>query len=99
MPRLSMQIPHNLGRDEATRRIKESLAKVRDLVTELDEQWQGNKLTFHFKAMGFKVGGEMLVADTMVHVDLDLPLPAMMVKGKIEERVRQELSAVLALPQ
>ena len=31
MPRLSMQIPHTLGREEATRRIKEKIPKARDM--------------------------------------------------------------------
>ncbi len=96
MPRLSMQIPHALGREEATRRIKEQIPKVRDHVTGLDEQWEDHTLSFHFEAMGFKVGGTLAVEDTAAKVDLDLPLVAMMVKGKIEEGVRQQLGTVLA---
>ena len=96
MSQLSMQIPHALGREEATRRIKEQIPKARDKVTELDEQWQDNTLTFHFKAMGFKVGGTMAVEDTAANLKLDLPLAAMMVKGMIEQRVREQLGAVLA---
>jgi len=91
-----MQIPHTLGREEATRRIKEQLPKARDKVTELEEQWQDHTLTFHFKAMGFKVGGTMVVEETAANLDLDLPLAAMMVKGMIEQRVRGELGAILA---
>ncbi len=96
MPRLSMQIPHTLGRDEATRRIKEQIPKVRGNVSELEEQWQDHTLTFHFQVLGFKVGGALAVEDTAANVDVDLPLAAMMVKGMIEQRVRQELGTVLA---
>ena len=96
MPRLSMQIPHTLGREEATRRIKERLPEVRGHVTDLDEQWQDHTLTFRFQAMGFKVGGTLAVEDTTANLDLDLPLVVMMAKGKIEAGVRQELGAVLA---
>ncbi len=96
MPRLSIQIPHALGRDEATRRIKEQLPKVRNRVTDLDEQWQDQTLTFHFQAMGFKVGGVLAVEDAAANLDLDLPLVAMMAKGQIEQGVRQELGTVLA---
>ncbi len=91
-----MQIPHALGREEATRRIKDLLPKARDKVTDLDEQWQDHTVTFHFKAMGFKVGGTMAVEDTAANLDVNLPLAAMMVKGMIEKRVREELGAVLA---
>ena len=96
MPRLSMQIPHTLGREEATRRIKEQIPKVRDQVADLDEHWQDHTVTFHFKVLGFKVGGTITVEDTAVNLDVNLPLPAMMVKGMIEQRVRQEIAAILA---
>jgi len=96
MPRLSMQIPHALGREEATRRIKEQIPKVQGHVTDLNEQWQDHTLTFQFNAMGFKVGGTLAVEDAAANLDLDLPLAALMVKGMIEQRVRQELGTVLA---
>jgi hypothetical protein len=91
-----MQIPHTLGREEATRRIKAQLPKVRDQVTDLDEQWQDHTVTFHFTALGFKVGGALMVEDAAANVDVDLPLVAMVVKGTIEQRVCQELGAILA---
>jgi hypothetical protein len=97
MPQLSMQIPHTLGREEATRRIKEQLPKVRGQVADLDEQWQDHTLTFHFTVMGLKVGGVLAVEETAANLDVDLPLPAMLVKGMIEQRVRQELGTVLAI--
>ncbi|MGO9114052.1 MAG: polyhydroxyalkanoic acid system family protein [Thermoguttaceae bacterium] len=96
MPRLSLQIPHNLGREEATRRIQEQLPKVRGQVADLDEQWQDHTLTFHFTVLGQKVGGTLAVEETAAIIDVDLPLAALMVKGMIEQRVRQELGTVLA---
>ena len=96
MPRLSMQIPHNLGRKEATRRIREQLPLVRDKVTELEEQWQDHTLTFRFKAVGFKVGGTLAVEDTVANVDVELPLAAMLAKGMIEQGVRKEIGGLLA---
>jgi hypothetical protein len=90
-----MQVPHTLGRDEATRRIKEQLPKARSLTTDFDEQWQDHTLTFRFTAMGFQVGGVLAVEETVANVEVDLPLAAMFVKGTIEQRVRQELGTVL----
>ena len=91
MPRLSMQIPHTLGREEAMRRIKEQLSKARDQITDLQEQCQDHTLTFNFQALSFKIGGAVAVDDTVAKIDIDLPLAAMMIKGVIEQRVRQEL--------
>ena len=62
--------------------------------------WTSNGRTtpyLRFKAMGFKVGGTLAVEDTAANLDIDLPLAAMMVKGMIEQRVRQEIGTVLAL--
>ena len=91
-----MQIPHTLGREEATRRIKEQLPKARDMVTELEEQWEEYTLTFRFKAMGFKVGGTLVVEETAVNLNIELPMAAMLAKGMIEQRVRGEVGKILA---
>jgi hypothetical protein len=96
MPRLSLTIPHTLGREEATRRIKEQLPKARELASDLEEHWQDHTLTFSFKAMGFKVSGTLVVEDSAVQLELDLPLAAMMFKGMIEQRARQEIAGILA---
>ncbi len=95
MPRLSLQIPHTLDREEAVRRIKEQIPKVRGHVTDLDEQWQDHTLNFHFKTMGFKIGGTLAVEDKAANLDVDLPLAAMMIKGTIEQKVREGLGTLL----
>ena len=38
----------------------------------------------------------MAVEDAAANLDVDLPLAAMMFKGKIEEGVRQQIGTVLA---
>jgi putative polyhydroxyalkanoate system protein len=96
MPHLALQVPHTLGREEAGRRLKEQAAKARDQVTDLEEHWNDHMLTFRFKAMGFGVNGTMAVEDAAVKIDVNLPLAAMMVKGMIEQRLRQEVAGVLA---
>ncbi len=95
MPHLSLQISHNLGREEATRRIKEQSAKLRDQVTDLEEQWQDHTLNFRFKAMGFGVSGNLVVEDAVVKIELVLPLAAALVKGMIEQRLRQDIAGML----
>jgi putative polyhydroxyalkanoate system protein len=96
MPKLSLQVPHSLGREEATRRIKQHAAKAAEKATDLKEQWQDHTLTFRFKAMGFGVSGNLVVEDAAVKVNVDLPLAAAMIKGMIEERLRQQFAGVLS---
>lgn len=96
MPKLSLEIPHQLGRDEATQRLKTQLEQAKGMVNDLHEEWQDHTLTFAFQVMGVKVGGNMAVEDSVVRVHVDLPLAAAMIKGVIEQRVRQELGKILA---
>jgi putative polyhydroxyalkanoate system protein len=96
MPRLALEVPHNLGREEATRRLKEKAEKARDQVTDLEEQWNDHTLTFRFKAMGFGVNGTMAVEDAAVKIDVNLPFAAIVAKGMIEQKLREELTGALA---
>ena len=96
MPHLALEVPHTLGREEATRRLKEQAAKARDQVTELEEQWKDHTLAFRFKAMGFGVSGTMAVEDAAVKIDVNLPLAAIVAKGMIEQQLREKITGVLA---
>ncbi len=91
-----MRVPHTLGREEATHRIKQQLAKASQQVSDLEEQWQDHTLMFGFKAMGLGVNGTLTVEQAAVTIDVKLPLAAAMVKGKIEQRLREEIVAILA---
>lgn len=96
MPKLSLEVPHHLGRDEATQRLKTQLEQARGMVTELDEQWQDHTLKFAFAVMGVKVSGQLAVEDAAVRADVDLPMAAMVIKKVIDQRVREELGKILA---
>jgi len=100
MPRLSMTTTHNLGAEEATRRLKEKFDSVRsrfgEHVSGLKEQWEGNTLSFAFQALGMPVSGTVAVCDDQVSLEAELPLAAALVKGTIERRIREELGELLA---
>ncbi len=53
---LVVSIPHRLGREEATRRIKSGFAAAHGqfghLVTISDERWEDNRFTFRAAALG-----------------------------------------------
>jgi hypothetical protein len=100
MPQLTLEVPHNLGRDEATRRLKEKFDFARETfkgqVSDLHEEWKDQTLTFGFKAVGMAVSGTVAVEDALVRLTAELPWAAMLAKGMIEQRARQELGQVLA---
>jgi hypothetical protein len=100
MPKLTLDIPHSLGLDEAARRLKKSLvaarAEHRDRLSEFSEEWRDHTLSFAFKALGFAVSGTLAVERECVRLAATLPLSVMLFKGMIEERIRQEVGRVLA---
>ena len=100
MPRVTVETPHALGQEEAVRRLKEKSGIVKDAyedqVNDLHEEWNGDTLSFGFKVMGMKVSGTVEAAAEQVRLAAELPLAAMMFKGKIEQRIREELEALLA---
>jgi len=99
MPKSTITVAHTLGEQEAVARLQQFLEKVRDKfqgqVSDLEESWQGAVLNFAFKTFGFKIKGNMEVKEGEVTLQQDLPIAAMMFKGKIEEQIRHELTKLL----
>ena len=99
MPKLSLEIPHQLSADEAKDRLlrfTEALqSKFQDQVGDLEQSWEGNDLAFGFKTFGIKIQGKIGVQDDKLVLDGDLPFSAMMFKGKIESEIRQQLERMV----
>jgi hypothetical protein len=99
MPKLTLEVPHTLGREEATRRLQQELEAARSAygsyVNDLQQQWKDDTLSFGFRAAGMKVAGTVAVEDALVRVHAELPLAAVMLKGTIEQRVKQELCRIV----
>jgi hypothetical protein len=100
MPRLTLTVPHSVGSDEAKRRLKDKLAAALsehgDRLSDFREEWRDHALSFGFRALGMAVTGTVAVEPEQVRVDADLPFAAMLFKGAIEQRLRQEVSTLLA---
>jgi hypothetical protein len=99
MPRITFEMPHSLGLEEATRRLKEKLAAAlaehQSRVSNLREEWRDHTLSFALKAMGMGFSGTVAVAPDQVKVDAELPIAAAFFKGAIEQRLRQEVGTLL----
>jgi hypothetical protein len=100
MPSLSITVPHSLSAEEALTRLKTFFEKLKaqhqDKMSNLEEQWDGNKLAYAFSTFGFSIKGDLNVEPGEVKINGSLPFAAMMFKGKIEQSVRDELEKVLA---
>ena len=100
MPHVRMETSHTLGQEEAARRLREKFDAVRGTfggqVNDLHEVWCEHTLSFGFRAMGMKIAGTVEVKEAHVKLDAQVPLAAVMFKGMIETRIRQELGNLLS---
>lgn len=99
MPQISLEVPHSLGLDEAVSRIKRRVELAAEMyrsqVSNLNQQWTDQTLSFGFQAMGMKVAGTMAVEHEKVKVAATIPLAALLFKKAIEERLHQEVGKLL----
>ena len=73
---LIVSIPHRLGRDEATRRLKGGLSRAAASVPVLqvdEERWEGERMFFRVRALGQAASGQIEVAEDHVRLEVMLP--------------------------
>ena len=73
---LVVSIPHRLGRDEATRRLKEGLTRAASSIPVLkvdEERWEDNRMIFRVRAFGQAASGHLDVAEDHVRLEVTLP--------------------------
>jgi len=73
---LVVTIPHRLGRDEASRRLKSGLTRAARSVPVLkvdEERWEGDRMVFRVRALGQAASGHLDVAEDHVRLEVTLP--------------------------
>jgi hypothetical protein len=73
---LVVSIPHRLGREEATRRLKAGLTRAASSIPVLkvdEERWEDNRMIFRVRALGQAAAGHLDVADDHVRLEVTLP--------------------------
>jgi len=73
---LIVSIPHRLGREEATRRLKGGLSRAAASVPVLqvdEERWEGERMFFRVRALGQAASGQIDVAEDHVRLEVMLP--------------------------
>ena len=95
-----IDIPHNLGREEAKRRLKGRIGELSSHIpggaADVRAAWPtDNRMTLSVDAMGQSVNTILDVEDT--HIKLQLQLPAMLgfMSGVIEKAIRKGGAKVL----
>ncbi len=73
---LTVDLPHKLGAEEAKRRMRDGIGKLRDHIPgggQVESSWQGDRMNLRVQAMGQEVVGRLDVEETKVRVELMLP--------------------------
>jgi Putative polyhydroxyalkanoic acid system protein (PHA_gran_rgn) len=73
---LVVSIPHRLGREEASRRLKAGLTRAALNVPVLkvdEERWEGDRMIFRVRAFGQAAVGHLDVAEDHVRLEVTLP--------------------------
>ena len=95
-------ISHRLGRDGARRRIEDGLtqihAQLAPLVSAMNYEWIGDRLDFTVTALHQTVNGRIEIEESLVRVELGLPLLLRIFSTGIIGRIRSEGSLMLNGP-
>jgi hypothetical protein len=73
---LVVSIPHRLGREEATRRLKAGLTRAASSIPVLkvdEERWERDRMIFRVRALGQAAAGHLDVAEDHVRLEVTLP--------------------------
>jgi hypothetical protein len=73
---LVVSIPHRLGREEASRRLKAGMTRAALNVPVLkvdEERWEGDRMIFRVRAFGQAAAGHLDVAEDHVRLEITLP--------------------------
>jgi hypothetical protein len=95
---MTVDLPHQLGAEEARRRIERNMGKLTDHIpggAQVSSRWTGNRLDLDIGAMGQQVAAEIDIQESLVRLKVTLP-PALAFFGSmIEPLIRKQGTAML----
>ena len=95
---IDVDLPHNLGKDEARRRIANYIHKLEQHIpggAQVQSGWSGDQLNLQVAAMGEAVNATIDVMDTKVHLKVLLPGMLGMFAGLVQAALQKKGGALL----
>ena len=91
---ITVNIPHQLGRAEARRRIENGFGKITHLRPggiggTSTERWDGDRLVFSVATMGQTVSGVVTVLETAVSMEIELPGVLGLIASGLKDRLQK----------
>ena len=99
---LEIRIPHDLGRQEARRRVEAAVARLRSdqaaKVASIEALWEGDHLQLDARAMGQRLQGQVTVSEKEVQVRVVLPWLLATLAEKLKPMIEHHTKESLRLP-
>jgi putative polyhydroxyalkanoate system protein len=95
---IDVDLPHNLGKDEAKRRIGSNIHRLQEHIpggAHVQSGWSGDQLNLQVSAMGEAVNAAIDVQDTKVHVKVLLPGMLGMFSGLVQATLQKRGNVLL----
>jgi putative polyhydroxyalkanoate system protein len=95
---IDVDLPHNLGKDEARRRIANNIHKLQEHIpggAQVQSGWSGDQLNLDVAAMGQGVTATIDVMENKVHLKVLLPGMLGMFAGVIQSALQKKGSVLL----
>ena len=95
---IEVDLPHQLGKDEARRRIANNIHKLQDHIpggAHVESGWSGDQLNLKVQALGDSVQSTIEVEETKVRVKVLLPGMLGMFSGLIQGALQKKGSVLL----
>ena len=95
---IDVDLPHNLGKDEARRRIANNVHKLQEHIpggAQVQSGWSGDQLNLNIAAMGESVNATIDVQETKVHLKVLLPGMLGMFSGIVQAALQKKGSVLL----
>jgi hypothetical protein len=96
---MKVSIPHKDSEIAAITKVKkilnESRSKLAAHLTDVEEKWDGNVLTFAFTAQKQHITGTLTVKDRVFELYAKLPLTLRLFEGRIEKMIKEQASTML----
>lgn len=96
---MKVSISHKFSQVEAVTRVKkilnESRSKLAAHLTDVEEKWDNNVLSFAFTAQKQHISGTLEVKDRVFELYAKLPLTLRLFEGRIEKMIQEQAGAML----
>ena len=91
---LVVSIPHQLGREEAKRRLQTGLGQLKERtdgkIGSVEETWSGDRADFRVSILGQAASGNLDVMDDSVRLEIQLPWLLAMVVEKVKPLIEKQ---------